>query len=212
MPAPDPETPNSETPDPAILNSGTDAGDYPSYRGQYLIATPAMGDHRFRKTVIFLCAHDASGAMGLVVNRAKMDLVISDLLDHVGVDGTPRVADAPVLDGGPVDIDRGFVLHSRDWFRDDQTMSVSDTLGLSTTKDALEALVGDNAPDRAMLAVGYAGWGPGQLEAEIADNAWLLAGGDDALVFGEDMDGKWAQALARIGVSPEQLSAFGGRA
>jgi putative transcriptional regulator len=128
------------------------------------------------------------------------------------VEGTPRVADAPVLDGGPVDIDRGFVLHSADWFRDEQTLKVSETLGLSTTKEALEALVGEDAPDRAMLAVGYAGWGPGQLEAEIADNAWLVADGDEALVFGDDMDAKWTDALARIGVRPEQLSAFGGSA
>lgn len=186
--------------------------DYPSYRGQYLIATPAMGDPRFQKTVIFLCAHDASGAMGLIVNRSKMDLVISDLLDHVGVEGDVKVADTPVLEGGPVDIDRGFVLHSSDWFRDDQTMKISDDLGLSTTKDALEALVGENAPDKAMLAIGYAGWGPGQLETEIADNVWLVAGGDDAIVFDTDMDAKWSLALSRIGVSPEQLSAIGGRA
>ena len=185
---------------------------YPSYSGQYLIATPAMGDPRFRQTVIFLCAHDASGAMGLVVNRAKMDLVISDLLDHVGVDGDVRVADAPVLEGGPVDIDRGFVLHSSDWFREDSSMKIGDGLGLTSTKDVLEALVTEKAPERAMLAVGYAGWGPGQLESEIADNAWLIVGGDDALVFGDDMDGKWSAALARIGISPEQLSAIGGTA
>lgn len=190
----------------------TVSSDYQSYSGQYLIATPAMGDPRFRQTVIFLCAHDASGAMGLIINRGKQDLVISDLLDHVGVNGDVRVADAPVLDGGPVDIDRGFVLHSADWFREDSSMKVSDTLGLTSTKDVLEALVTESAPERAMLAVGYAGWGPGQLEAEIADNAWLLVGGDDGLVFADDLDGKWVAALARIGISPEQLSAFGGRA
>jgi putative transcriptional regulator len=186
--------------------------DYPSYRGQYLIATPAMNDPRFRQAVVFLCAHDKSGAMGLIINRTKMDLVISDLLDHVGVSGDVKVADTPVLDGGPVDIDRGFVLHSVDWFKDEETLKVSETLGLSTTKDALEALVSDDAPDKAMLAVGYAGWGAGQLEAEIADNAWLVAGGDETLVFAEDIDRKWFKALARIGVDPAQLSAFGGRA
>lgn len=195
------------------LNSDlqTDAS-YSSYRGQYLIATPAMGDPRFQKTVIFLCAHDASGAMGLIVNRSKLDLVISDLLDHIGVEGDVKVADTPVLEGGPIDIDRGFVLHSSDWFRDDQTLKVSDALGLSTTKDALEALVAENAPDKAMLAIGYAGWGPGQLETEIADNSWLVAGGDDAIVFDTNMDSKWSDALSRIGVSPENLSALGGRA
>jgi putative transcriptional regulator len=186
--------------------------DYISYQGQYLIATPAMGDPRFTQTVIFLCAHDASGAMGLVINRAKSNLVISDLLDHVGVDGAVRVADTAVLEGGPVEVDRGFVLHSADWFRDDNSLKISDTLGLSTTKDALEALVSDTPPDRAMLAIGYAGWGPGQLEDEIASNAWLIAGGDDTLVFNKDMDAKWTQALARIGVNPAQLSAFGGSA
>ncbi|MGJ8560657.1 MAG: YqgE/AlgH family protein [Litorimonas sp.] len=186
--------------------------DYISYRGQYLIATPAMGDPRFTQTVIFLCAHDASGAMGLVINRAKSNLVISDLLDHVGVDGDVRVADTAVLEGGPVEVDRGFVLHSADWFRDDNSLKISDSLSLTTTKDALEALVSDTPPDRATLAIGYAGWGPGQLEDEIASNAWLIAGGDDTLVFDADMDAKWAQALARIGVNPAQLSAFGGSA
>ena len=186
--------------------------DYQSWRGQYLIATPAMGDPRFSNTVIYLCGHDASGAMGIVVNRSKFDLNITDLLEHVGVEGQVQVADAPVLEGGPVDIDRGFVLHSPDWFREDQTLKVSEHVGLTTTKDVLESLVTDKAPERAVLAVGYAGWGPGQLEGEIADNAWLLCGGDEGLVFGDDLDGKWAEALARIGVSPEQLSAYGGSA
>lgn len=194
-------------------NSDADSAPaYASYQGQYLIATPAMGDPRFRQTVIFLCAHDASGAMGLVINRAKSNLVISDLLDHVGVNGDVRVADTAVLDGGPVEADRGFVLHSADWFRDDESLKVSESLGLTTTKDALEALVSDSPPDRAMLAIGYAGWAPGQLEVEIASNAWLIAGGDDTLVFADDMDAKWTQALARIGVNPAQLSAFGGSA
>jgi len=192
-------------------NSETPA-DYVSYQGQYLIATPAMGDPRFSQTVIFLCAHDAAGAMGLVINRPKANLVISDLLDHVGVDGPVRVADTAVLEGGPVEVDRGFVLHSADWFRKDSSLKVSEHLGLSTTKDALEALVSDTPPDRAMLAIGYAGWAAGQLESEIADNCWLIADGDDTLVFAEDMDAKWTQALARIGVNPAQLSAIGGSA
>lgn len=196
--------------DKDTMPTGSDP--YASYRSQYLIATPAMGDPRFRGTVIFLCAHDASGAMGLIINRAKSGLVISDLLEHVGVDGDVRVADAPVLEGGPVDIDRGFVLHSADWFKQDNSLQVSDNLGLTSTKDALEALVSDDPPDRAMLAIGYAGWGPGQLEKEIADHAWLIAGGDDTLVFENDMDAKWTQALARIGVRPEHLSAIGGSA
>lgn len=171
-----------------------------------------MGDPRFTRTVIFVCGHDESGSMGIVINKSKLDLNMSDMLEHIGVDGDIRVADSPVLDGGPVDIDRGFVLHSPDWFQDETSLKVTETTNLTSTKDVLEALVSDAAPKRAMLAVGYAGWGPGQLEAEIADNAWLVCGGDDALVFGDDLDGKWNEALARIGISPEQLSAFGGSA
>lgn len=195
-----------------LMEDADVTSDYASYAGHYLIATPAMGDPRFHQTVILLCAHDASGAMGLIINRSKHDLVISDLLGHVGVEGHVRVADAPVLEGGPVDIDRGFVLHSADWFRDDVSLKVSESLGLTTTKDVLEALVSDSAPEQAMLAVGYAGWGPGQLESEIADNAWLIGEGDENLIFGDNLDEKWAQALDGIGISPEQLSAFGGSA
>ena len=185
---------------------------YASYAGQYLIATPSLGDPRFAGTVVLLCSHDASGAMGIVINRQKQNLSISDLLDHVGVEGEVRVADSAVLEGGPVDIDRGFVLHSPDWFTTKNSKRVSPQIGMTSTKDVLQALVTDKAPERAVLAIGYAGWGAGQLEAEIADNAWLVCGGDESLVFGEDLDGKWAEALARIGVRPEQLSAMGGSA
>ena len=181
---------------------------YPSYAGQYLIATPSLGDSRFRRSVIYLCSHDRSGAMGLVVNRAKLGLQISDLLEHVGVSGEVRVADSAVLDGGPVDIDRGFVLHSPDWSRP-PTLKISDATALTSTRDVMESLVADDAPARAVLAVGYAGWGAGQLEAEIADNAWLVCAGDSALVFGDDLSGKWAEALSRIGVRPEQLGIGG---
>ena len=185
---------------------------YASYAGQYLIATPSLGDPRFAGTVVLLCSHDASGAMGIVINRQKQNLSISDMLDHVGVEGEVRVADSAVLEGGPVDIDRGFVLHSPDWFTTKNSKRVSPQIGMTSTKDVLQALVTDKAPERAVLAIGYAGWGAGQLEAEIADNAWLVCGGDESLVFGEDLDGKWAEALARIGVRPEQLSAMGGSA
>ena len=182
--------------------------DYPSYAGQYLIATPSLGDPRFARSVVYLCSHDRSGAMGVVVNRAKLGLQISDLLEHVGVSGEVRVADSAVLDGGPVDIDRGFVLHTPDWSRP-TTLQINETTALTSTKDVLESLVEESGPERAVLAVGYAGWGAGQLEAELADNAWLVCAGDDALVFGEELTGKWAEALARIGVRPEQLGAGG---
>jgi len=186
---------------------------YPnSYKGQLLLATPDMGDPRFARAVIYICGHDESGAMGIIINKAKDDLHISDLLDRIGVSGEVRVADCPVLSGGPVDMDRGFVLHSEDYFKENSSLILSDTLTLTSTKDVLESLVTDQAPKRAMLAVGYAGWGGGQLEAELAQNAWLVAQVDDALVFDEDLDGKWNKVLLAMGINPAALAASGGRA
>lgn len=139
-------------------------------------------------------------------------MLISELLDQAGISGEVRVADTPVLDGGPVDIDRGFVLHSSDYFKPDSSLKISDTLSLTSTKDILEALVSDNHPKQALLAVGYAGWGAGQLEKEIAQNSWLVTDADDALVFSQDLSGKWAKALTDMGIAPSSLSQSGGRA
>lgn len=183
-----------------------------SFRNSLLIATPDMGDPRFHFAVIYVVSHDTSGAMGIIVNKGKADLQISDLLDQIGISGDVRVADTSVLDGGPVDIDRGFVLHSSDYFRPETSLKCSDTLSLTSTKDVLESLVSDDHPKNALLAIGYAGWSPGQLEAEIADNFWLVSDADDALVFSQDLTGKWAAALADMGIDPSSLSQSGGRA
>ena len=151
--------------------------------------------------------------MGIVINKKKSNLHISDLLSQIGIEGDVQVADAPVLNGGPVDIDRGFVLHSADYFAPDTSMKISDTLSLTTTKDVLEALVSaDEAPKRAMLAIGYAGWGAGQLENEIMDNAWLLLEGDEDLIFSDKLESKWTMALHDIGIDPSALSSNGGQA
>lgn len=183
-----------------------------SFRNSFLIATPEMNDPRFLFSVIYLINHDATGAMGLIVNKGKSDFLISDLLEQIGVSGDVRVADTSVLNGGPVDIDRGFVLHSSDYFKPDSSVKVSDTLSLTSTKDVLESLVSDAHPKSALLAVGYAGWGAGQLEQEIADNCWLVTEADDDLVFSQDLDGKWAKALTDMGINPSSLSQNGGRA
>jgi len=164
-----------------------------SLRNSFLLATPAMRDSRFRFAVVFVVSHDRSGAMGIIVNKSKPGLYISDLLEQVGISGEVQVADAPVLNGGPVDIDRGFVLHS-------------------STKDVLESLVSDNHPKSAMLAVGYAGWGPGQLEKEIAENSWLVTDADESLLFSEDLGSKWGLALEEVGIDPSCLSQAGGKA
>jgi putative transcriptional regulator len=183
-----------------------------SFRNSFLIATPNMRDPRFRFAVIYLTSHDSSGAMGLIINKGKSGLYISDMLDQIGIDGEVRVADTSVLDGGPVDIDRGFVLHSSDYFRPDSSLKISNTLSLTSTKHVLESLVSDDHPKSALLAVGYAGWGAGQLEREIAENSWLLADANDDLVFSQDLEGKWAHALGSMGISPSSLSQSGGRA
>jgi len=183
-----------------------------NYKGQLLLATPNMGDPRFARAVIYICGHDKGGAMGLIINKSKNGLHISDLLDQIGISGDVRVADRPVLSGGPVDIDRGFVLHSQDYFKDNSSLRVSETLTLTSTKDVLEALVTDKAPKNAMIAVGYAGWGKGQLEKELAQNSWLIAQADDALIFDTDLDGKWTKALLAMGIDPAALAASGGQA
>ncbi len=186
--------------------------DFQSFQGKLLLATPDMGDPRFRFTVIYVVSHDQRGAMGIIINKGKSGLHISDMLDQIGIEGDVKVADTPVLNGGPVDIDRGFVLHSADYFKKDTSLKISDTLSLTSTKDVLEALVSDEAPERAMLAVGYAGWGRGQLEKEIMDNAWLVIEADEDLIFSNDLDGKWASALGEMGIDPGALSHGGGRA
>lgn len=181
--------------------------------GRFLLATPAMGDPRFENALIYICSHDAEGAMGIAVNKAKAGLHISDLLEQIGIEGEVKVADTPVLNGGPVDIDRGFVLHSSDYFKQDTSLKLSDTLMLTSTKDVLQALVEDDlAPEKAMLAVGYSGWGPGQLESEIRQNAWLVIDGTEAMIFDDDLPAKRQQALDILGISAEALSFIGGNA
>lgn len=181
-----------------------------------LIATPQMGDPRFKDSVIYICSHDSSGAMGLVINKqmvkSGMAFQLSDMLSNIGIEGDVRVADTPVLEGGPVDIDRGFVLHSADYFKTETSLKLTDTLNLTSTKDVLEALVKDNAPAKAMLAVGYSGWGAGQIERELQDNAWIVANADEGIIFDTDLNGKWVKALASLGIKPEMLSRTGGSA
>jgi len=186
-----------------------------------LIATPAMGDPRFVQSVILMCAHDENGAMGIVINKAKRDVLgdtlrLSGLLEQVGVDGASRIGDSAVLEGGPVERNRGFVLHSPDYHRQENTMTISDAIYMTSSREVLNDLVTDAAPERAVLAVGYAGWDSGQIEREIAENAWIICAPEkseamEALVFGDTLDSKWTEALGELGIDPAMLSA-GGRA
>lgn len=180
--------------------------------GKFLLATPAMGDPRFENAVIYICSHDRSGAMGITINKSKAGLLLSDLLDQMGIEGEVKVADTPVLNGGPVDIDRGFVLHSADYFKEESSLQLTDTLMLTSTKDILQALVKEDAPEKAMLAIGYSGWGAGQLETEIRQNAWLVVEADEAMIFNENLDEKRKRAFDKLGIAPEALSFMGGTA
>ncbi|WP_300552014.1 YqgE/AlgH family protein [Maricaulis sp.] len=180
--------------------------------GKLLIATPMIGDPRFDRSVILMCDHSDEHAMGIIINKPVSGLRLPELFDQLGIETDITAPDRAVLLGGPVERDRGFVLHSNDFAADGSTLPVSEGIGLTATKDILEAIASDHPPRRSVLALGYAGWGPGQLEDELTANAWLVADPDEALIFSDTNDDKWEKALAIIGISPEHLSSLSGHA
>jgi putative transcriptional regulator len=180
--------------------------------GQLLIAMPGIGDPRFERSLILLCAHDENHAMGIAVNRPVEGLTVPDLLERLEVKVTATLADDLVLMGGPVEVERGFVLHTDDYHAE-YSVDVADGLALTTTREVLDALGSHNSrPRKALLALGYAGWGSGQLEREIRENVWLTVPADEALVFDDDHDTKWARALTKLGVDAKFLTTEAGRA
>lgn len=180
--------------------------------GKLLIAMPGMGDPRFERSLVFLCAHSADGAMGLIVNKPRSEVRFGDLLEQLNIPRSPSAADIRVHFGGPVENGRGFVLHSADYAANAATLKVDGRFGMTATLDVLHDLAQGRGPGQSLLALGYAGWGPGQLEREIGRNGWLTCDADPAIVFGASDGGKWAQALRSLGVDPLVLSAAAGRA
>jgi putative transcriptional regulator len=180
--------------------------------GKCLIAMPGMRDARFAHSLVYLCAHSPEGAMGLIVNKPTTDLRMHDLLDHLSITPGPAMRNLPVHFGGPVEHGRGFVLHDDGYRSDLATLAVDRGFGMTATLDILEDLAAGRGPEHAILALGYAGWGPGQLEQELAQNGWLTCEADRDLVFTTPDAGKWEAALARLGVSPLMLSQEAGRA
>jgi putative transcriptional regulator len=179
--------------------------------GQLLIAMPAMLDSRFSQTVIYVCVHSAEGAMGIVVNRLAKELTFPQLLQQLDVD-TPGIGqEIRIHFGGPVESGRGFILHSAEYTQDG-TIIVDDNICLTASVDILRDIADGNGPLRALLAIGYAGWGPGQLDSELAQNAWLQVSADDALVFGGDLEKKWKRAISKLGIDPLLLSGEAGHA
>ncbi len=181
--------------------------------GKLLIAMPGMGDPRFERSVILVCAHDSDSALGLIVNKPMPDVNFPDLLKQLGIAGDPGPrADLRVQFGGPVEPGRGFVVHSSDYGTNASTLQVPGGFGMTATLDILEHIARGTGPERAFLALGYSGWGPGQLESEIARNGWLTAEATDEIVFSRDNGAKWSKALKSLGIDALSLSSDAGRA
>jgi putative transcriptional regulator len=187
--------------------------------GKMLIAMPAMSDERFARSVIYVCAHSSEGAMGIVVNQPAQNIKFPDLLVQLEVIPAaeriqlPVAAEAiKVLKGGPVETGRGFVLHSADFFIENSTLPIDEGICLTATLDILKAIARGTGPHDAVLALGYAGWAPGQLEEEIQQNGWLHCSADQELIFGKDIEHKYERALRKLGIDLAMLSSEAGHA
>lgn len=187
--------------------------------GQMLIAMPTMRDERFSRTVIYMCAHSSDGAMGIVVNQMASNVAFPDLLVQLDIIPEDRKINLPsdvtgvnVLRGGPVETGRGFVLHTSDFYIENSTLPIDEGICLTATLDILKAMATGEGPTSAVLALGYAGWGAGQLESEIQANGWLHCTADPDLIFGSDVETKYERAMRKIGIDPAMLSSEAGRA
>jgi len=188
------------------------AEEIPFLDGKLLVAMPGMGDPRFAKAVIFMCAHSPEGAMGLIINKSADDLAFADLMKQLSIGWDKTLTGPKVHLGGPVEHGRGFVLHPADYHVDDSTMAIGDEYGMTATQEILKDIASGRGPDRAILALGYTGWGPGQLESELQHNGWLICDAAIDLVFSDKDSSKWQKALASLGFDHRLLSAEGGRA
>lgn len=180
--------------------------------GKLLIAMPGMTDPRFDKSVVYLCAHSPEGSMGLIINKPALDVSFKDLLEQLSITPGPDVREIRVHFGGPVEHGRGFVLHSADYSSNSSTLRVDDRFGMTATLDILEDIARGLGPAASLMALGYAGWGPGQLEDEISANGWLTCDAEPEIVFHAPNAKKWEAALATLGVAPVMLSSEAGRA
>jgi putative transcriptional regulator len=202
-----------------LMSSGKGTRQRGYLDGQMLIAMPSMRDERFARSLIYVCAHSSEGAMGIVVNQPAANVKLPDLLVQLDVISDadliqlpPSAGAVPVLKGGPVEPGRGFVLHSSDFFIENSTWPIDDVICLTATLDVLKAIAKGDGPGNALLALGYAGWAPGQLETEIQSNGWLHCSADPDLIFGSDVDHKYERALEKLGVHVGRLSSEAGHA
>lgn len=179
--------------------------------GQLLIAMPGMTDPRFTQSVILVCAHSADGAMGIVVNRPLVEPTFDDLLRQLDIAPLPPARRIHLCAGGPVENARGFVLHTADW-TGEGSLRVDEVLALTASLDILKAIAGGGGPRSCLLALGYAGWGPGQLDQELGHNAWLSVPADEPIVFDDEHRTKWRRALGKLHIDPGALSGAAGHA
>ena len=180
--------------------------------GKILIALPGMNDPRFERSVIYMCAHSNTGAMGLIVNKPIDGLTFQELIRRLELPVSERTPNSAILFGGPVETNRGFVLHSGEYEGAESTLPITADVSLTATLDILRAIAEGHGPQEAIFALGYAGWGPGQIEAEIQANGWIHCDADSSLIFGPHMDSKWSVALGKLGIDLSALSAHAGRA
>lgn len=190
----------------------TDTDDSVDLRGKLLVAMPGMGDPRFEKSVVFLCEHSDKGAMGLIVNKPTPGVTMDELLGQLSIEAGPGSKGVNVHFGGPVESGRGFVLHSSDYSSDGSTLQIDPSFAMTATLDILSDIAAGEGPKKAILALGYAGWAPGQLEQELQQNGWLTCDATPEIVFARDDGSKWGAALTSLGIDALSLSATAGRA
>ena len=179
--------------------------------GQFLVAMPGMLDPRFTRAVIYLCSHGPSGAMGLVVNRLFGEADFPMLLEQLNIESSFNTPEISVQFGGPVEMGRGFVLHSSDYMHEGTTR-IDDSVSVTATVEIIQDIANGKGPERVLLALGYAGWGEGQLEDELKNNGWLTVAADEDILFDGNLDSKWDRAMTKIGISPAMLSDTQGHA
>lgn len=195
---------------PITFATETSAQDFMT--GKLLVAMPSMEDPRFERSVIYMCTHNAERAMGLVINKPANHMTFPELLSQLNISPITRASDIAVHVGGPVETGRGFVLHSSDYRAPDSTQTVTPEISMTATLEILRSIAAGRGPQKALLALGYAAWGPGQLEEEILANGWLHCEPDEALLFDQDFETKWHRAIAKIGFQPHVLSGEAGHA
>lgn len=197
------------------MTASDSSDNFTSLKGQLLIAMPQMNDPRFHRAVIFMCVHDAKGAMGMVINQPLASPSFPEILEQVGVRSEraldPALANMPVLSGGPVQGVHGFLIHSADFTQKD-TIPVDDMFSISGTVDSLRTIIGGYRPEKMLFTLGYAGWGPGQLERELQENVWLTTPANYEIVFNTRSDEMWETSFAAIGINPGMISGATGRA